>query len=1055
MVNLFKKYLTQRVRNIISIIIIVFGLVYIINYSFYKPTYINKYIAKNIYKVPANSAFTDQNFYNCVIDAYNNVNKTSLGYTENLTNEQLLTITDLSCNEKEITSIVGIEKMTELVSLSVKKNQLTSVNVSKNINLQNLNFYENKLTSLDISNNLELKYLFVGGNRELSELNLSNNTKLIELNVSVTNINSLNLLKNLNIKKLNISSSNLSLENVSIGNYDNVTDLTMYATYLTNEQLNNFKNLVYLNISSRAEKISSLDLSRLTELEFFYLGNAWNIKHINLKNNIKLINLQLIDNYIEDIDLTSNVNLFSLDFRETKISTLDLSKNIALRTLHLSTSNKLEKLNISNTHINNIKLDKINKLKELYAENCKYLNTIDLTSNTYLSVIKLGNNKITELDLSNNTKLTNLSINDNELSNIDLTNNTLLVTLNVANNKLTTLDLSKNIVLENLNISNNNIANLSLNKNVSLSTLIAENNKLSSIDLSNNNLLVTLDLFANKFNSINLASNNQLKNLNLFDNNFSNVLTKYVGDSGNAKSSVKLPSHLEQGVIWTSNDENIAISTNDGVVTAIGPGTVDVIGINKYYSTKTIINVFEMTSNKYNVDNDSLYIYIGSDNDINTIKNNLNLPDYIMPVFDFEANKIKLTKNDVTIKEFEIVRLESDKYIIGDEFIYTGFMTNMDDLICYGCTASIKNNNVIIKHNNKDVYSLKMIYFDIYKYVWMLDSLSHEGEVFVGLDSDLMIMNNINIINGSKMIVDGYLKYYYNDIELAKFSISRIVSKYKEIADKTILYTGFTKFSCDNILYDGNIGGKYEENSNTFTVYETKEFAENTILTNKIKTYDILTLGGKNINIKGNNLLTEDIDYNRFISNLIPIDNISYNVMYNNVEVTGGEVNPGSVLNVYYKNELIDRYYINRNSNFNISDDIAILNDEIIYGLDSEYMSDDLFSKIDTDGVISLLDNAGNVVNNNSIIKTGYILRLTFDNDLNNPIDYKLSVRGDVLGTGVLSRENAKKIARHIVNKNIISGQEYLLAADYDNDGKIKMNDVIKMLRDKKKRENS
>ena len=104
MKNFFNKYLTQRNRNIISIIIIILGTIFLINYSFFRPTYINEYIATNIYKEPANSYFDDEKFYNCVIDAYNNENNTSLPYTQSLTDTQLNSIKKLSCRLSNISS---------------------------------------------------------------------------------------------------------------------------------------------------------------------------------------------------------------------------------------------------------------------------------------------------------------------------------------------------------------------------------------------------------------------------------------------------------------------------------------------------------------------------------------------------------------------------------------------------------------------------------------------------------------------------------------------------------------------------------------------------------------------------------------------------------------------------------------------------------------------------------------------------------------------------------------------------------------------------------------
>ena len=121
---------------------------------------------------------------------------------------------------------------------------------------------------------------------------------------------------------------------------------------------------------------------------------------------------------------------------------------------------------------------------------------------------------------------------------------------------------------------------------------------------------------------------------------------------------------------------------------------------------------------------------------------------------------------------------------------------------------------------------------------------------------------------------------------------------------------------------------------------------------------------------------------------------------------------------------------------------------KLIHGIDGGVTKSVLVSKIDTNGTVSILDKNMNVIDDERKICTGYTLRVVFESDVDHPFDYKLSVRGDVLVTGELSLENGKMIARHIIDKNFISGEEYLMAADYDGNGLIKMNDVIKMLRD-------
>ena len=105
-----------------------------INYVFYKPTEINAFIASKIYKEGvANSAFDDENFYNCVVDAYNTTNKTSHPYTYNLSDEELQTITNLRCTYKEIESVKGLEKITSLTSLYLDGNKIANIDISNNI----------------------------------------------------------------------------------------------------------------------------------------------------------------------------------------------------------------------------------------------------------------------------------------------------------------------------------------------------------------------------------------------------------------------------------------------------------------------------------------------------------------------------------------------------------------------------------------------------------------------------------------------------------------------------------------------------------------------------------------------------------------------------------------------------------------------------------------------------------------------------------------------------------------------------------------------------------
>lgn len=107
---------------------------------------------------------------------------------------------------------------------------------------------------------------------------------------------------------------------------------------------------------------------------------------------------------------------------------------------------------------------------------------------------------------------------------------------------------------------------------------------------------------------------------------------------------------------------------------------------------------------------------------------------------------------------------------------------------------------------------------------------------------------------------------------------------------------------------------------------------------------------------------------------------------------------------------------------------------------------EELKGVIVTDKTIEIRDKADNIMNDTDIIKTGD--KLIIKNSSGNSKKYILSVNGDVLGDGAVSMDGAKKIASHIIDGNVLISQEYLLAADYDGDEMIRMNDVMKMIID-------
>lgn len=159
----------------------------------------------------------------------------------------------------------------------------------------------------------------------------------------------------------------------------------------------------------------------------------------------------------------------------------------------------------------------------------------------------------------------------------------------------------------------------------------------------------------------------------------------------------------------------------------------------------------------------------------------------------------------------------------------------------------------------------------------------------------------------------------------------------------------------------------------------------------------------------------------------------------------------------YNGNEVVDNedldiykvcYQKYHDLSFNINSDVIKYDEEnnIISRILLGTTVEELKGVIVTDKTIEVRDKADNIMNDTDIIKTGD--KLIIKNSSGNSKKYILSVNGDVLGDGAVSMDGAKKIASHIIDGNVLISQEYLLAADYDGDKIIRMNDVMKMIID-------
>lgn len=426
-------------------------------------------------------------------------------------------------------------------------------------------------------------------------------------------------------------------------NKENEDDLDDNA-YLNDSQLSTITHLrcsssngEYVTDATGIEKLTSL-----TELDM----SSAHLQIIDLSENKELISLNVALNYgyLTKLDISKNKKLERLIFYDSYLTELsDLSNNTALKYVDGDTARLTE---------------------------------IDFSNNAEIEYVDLNGNCLTEITgINNKPKLKTLQLSGRYgqgITNIDISNDTVLETLSLRQNKLQTIELDDNTALKSLDISSNKLNNINLLHNLQLTNLDISNNQLENINLDNQIQLVSLNLSRNNLSSLNLINNTAIENLNLYSNNFNTTQYIYKGEHENFINTVKLPTQIsEENKSYISNDESIATVSNDGIITAIGLGNVDLMMSANNYDVTNHISIVEIESSKYNIDEENNRIFVGIEK-INNIIKNISSSEGINVEYDRNSKKVLIKHNDKIIKEFNIVGIITDKYSSEDKKIYIG-----------------------------------------------------------------------------------------------------------------------------------------------------------------------------------------------------------------------------------------------------------------------------------------------------------------------------------------------------------------------------------------------
>ena len=732
------------------------------------------------YATPANPAFTDDNFYKCIIDAYNEENDIDLSYDVSLTDEQLSNIETLNCSlfysaddNLKIKDLFGIDKLFNLKDLNLSNNLLTAIDLSKNINLEHLDLHNNQLTVIDLRKNINLIDLKVSYN-QLAIIDLSGNIDLKSLDLHNNQLKTIDLSKNIDLENLVLYNNQLKTidlsKNINLINLDlSKRNLDSSSNQLTTIDLSNNINLKYLDLDNN--QLSSLDISKNIYLEELSLTDN-QVMSLDLSNNNNLNALYVGGNQLDSLNLQFNVNLEYLYADRNNLSDLNIDYNVDLKTLFL-TGNNLKELNLKN----NVNLNKLD-LGYWCTSYAGYGNCNNLSQN----------NQISDLNLSNNENLKEIYVPNNNITSIDVSHNINLKILNVSNNNITSIDVSKNINLEELDVSGNYncadgkciaLSELDITNNLNLRDLNISNNVFSNIDVSNNTSLQSLNVEKNKLSNLDLSNNTSLILAWLGGNEIRNIEC----------NSISCPLVLYD-VVWGGQKKIYYVYKND--VTKINDSELlSLVEQNGYDKDKYVIeysyfgkdnieefynfeyNIYRasITSSSYFIDEKDNYIYTGIDTNTSDINKNIDLlyNDSSALVTKFtsiiENNRYKiqnayysgnttfLTTDIQVVKEFDIVNISSDKYDLSKDYIYSSS----------DATSIISNINVTNGSKNYDNINNKIQIkygddvlqeFDVVNYTSDKYDLSND---FIQVnDRDISsFINNFECINCNVKVYDG------------------------------------------------------------------------------------------------------------------------------------------------------------------------------------------------------------------------------------------------------------------------------------------------------------
>ena len=247
--------------------------------------------------------------------------------------------------------------------------------------LEGLFCYENALTDIDVSALQSLKRLNISDNN-LTQIDLSHNPLLEELWMQNNQFTTIDLSHQPAFDNLNASNNKLTEITFASESATNRIDLS--NNKLTTLDLSNTPHLALLNCNDN--QLSEFDGRYVENLSFLYLANN-QFKDFDPTTLPELIELNLNGNHLSSIDIAGLEWLTKLLLAGNNISTINLRG-----------CPDLAQLNLAENPLTNLDLSPCSSIFWLNLSACG-LSSVDVSSLSYLSMLYLPYNKLTELTL--------------------------------------------------------------------------------------------------------------------------------------------------------------------------------------------------------------------------------------------------------------------------------------------------------------------------------------------------------------------------------------------------------------------------------------------------------------------------------------------------------------------------------------------------------------------------------------------------------------------------------------------------------------------------------